>query len=556
MEQVEIIAANRNNSSSTYGRSLKKVCVYARVSSDTEEQLNSYSSQIKHYSTMIQSNPDWIFAGIYADEGISGTQVKNRTQFQKMIKDCMEQKIDMIIAKSISRFARNTLDTLKYVRLLREYNVDVFFEKENIHTLELNSEMFLTLYSAFAQAESESTSNNVRMGYQAKMKRGEACGQINPFGYDYDPITKTISINEKEAEIVRKIFNYYINGMGTSVLVKQLEKEGIKSPKGKDKWSTSVIKGLLRNEKYIGDVCSQKYYVKDPMNHKEVRNRGEKPKYYVKNHHEPIIDKAVWDKAQKIYNSRSIHIKKGKEYCPKFSIRYPLSSKVICGQCHQTYIRHSHMHTNKDGNQNRYIYWKCKTSSSADSSHKTYTIREEEIEKLFVDLYNKLIAMNDYSHIFSKIIKIIDNIGKDSDKELQLEKKEDSVRQKISKLVDLKISNSISQELFEEKNKQLSDELHDLEKQKLELLDISKNKAKHKSKIERIKKELEKSKKANEFDEDVFKKLISKIQVGDYDEDGIYNPYLIRFFLNCKLNINYNRLSHENLFLEPNTRIC
>ena len=184
MAQVEIIAANlKQNVINSVKKIIKRVCAYARVSTDSEEQLTSYSSQIKHYSEKIKSNPDWEFVGIYADEGLSGTQVKNRTEFQRMIDDALNGKIDMIIAKSISRFARNTLDTLKYVRLLREHNVDVYFEKENIHTLELDSEMFLTIYSAFAQAESESTSMNVKMVLNAKMKRGEPVGNQNCYGY-------------------------------------------------------------------------------------------------------------------------------------------------------------------------------------------------------------------------------------------------------------------------------------------------------------------------------------------------------------------------------------
>ena len=161
MVQVEIIKADLKTNYKSVEQRKKKVCAYARVSTDSEEQLTSYSSQIKHYSNLIKSNPDWEYVGIYADEGISGTQVKNRTEFKRMIDEALSGKTDMIIAKSISRFARNTLDTLRYVRLLREKNIDVFFEKENIHTLNLDSEMFLTLYSAFAQAESESTSMNV-----------------------------------------------------------------------------------------------------------------------------------------------------------------------------------------------------------------------------------------------------------------------------------------------------------------------------------------------------------------------------------------------------------
>ena len=197
MAQVEIITANiKNNINNFVKQEKKKVCAYARVSTDSEEQLTSYSSQIKHYSDQIKSNPNWEFVGVYADEGISGTQANNRVEFMRMIDDALNGKIDIIIAKSISRFARNTLDTLKYIRMLREKSVDVFFEKENIHTLNLSSEMFLTLYSAFAQAESESTSMNVKMGVRAKMKRGEVVGNPACYGYVWNKEAKEHEIYE------------------------------------------------------------------------------------------------------------------------------------------------------------------------------------------------------------------------------------------------------------------------------------------------------------------------------------------------------------------------
>lgn len=196
MALVEVIAATNlfNKTLKNVIRSgLFRVCVYARVSTDSEDQKTSYISQIKHYSKMIKSNPDWQFVGVYADEGISGTQVKKRVQFQKMIQDALDGKIDIIIAKSISRFARNTMDTLKYIRLLREHNVDVYFEKENIHTLDMNSEMWLTLYSAFAQGESESISTNIKLGLKAKMKEGKAVGFYGCYGLHWDKEKKSMS---------------------------------------------------------------------------------------------------------------------------------------------------------------------------------------------------------------------------------------------------------------------------------------------------------------------------------------------------------------------------
>ena len=193
MAQVEIIAANLNSKQeNSVINNLKKVCAYARVSTDSEEQLTSYSSQIKYYSDKIKSNPNWEFVGVYADEGISGTGVKKRTEFKKMIEDALSGKIDIILAKSISRFARNTLDTLKYVRLLREHHVDIHFEKENIKTLDMDSEMFLTFYSAFAQAESESISQNIKLGLKAKMKRGEMTNGAAPYGYIWNKQNKQL----------------------------------------------------------------------------------------------------------------------------------------------------------------------------------------------------------------------------------------------------------------------------------------------------------------------------------------------------------------------------
>lgn len=234
MKEVEIITANHTVHDKNFvDKKIKKVCAYAKVSTDTEEQLTSYSSQISYYTEKIKSNSDWEFVGIYADEGISGTQAKNRTEFLRMIEDAKNGKIDIVIAKSIPSFARNTVDTLKYVRLLIEHNVNVYFEKENINTLDMDSEMFLTFYSAFAQAESESISMNIKLGYKAKMKRGEACGKADCYGFDWNKETQELEINEEQAEIVRKIFNWYIDVKGVFIISKELNELGIKTSKSR-----------------------------------------------------------------------------------------------------------------------------------------------------------------------------------------------------------------------------------------------------------------------------------------------------------------------------------
>ena len=286
----------------------KKVCAYCRVSTDMEDQRTSYLSQINHYTDYIKKNKDWEFAGIYADDGITGTQIKKRDEFIRMIDDCKSGLIDIIIAKSISRFARNTVDTLNTVRMLRSLDIDVYFEKENIHTLTMDSEMFLTLYSAFAQAESESTSQNVKMGYRAKMKRGEPCGSIACYGFDWDKNTKELSINEKQAKIVRLIYQECLNGKGTTDIKFELERRGYKTSTGKTKWDPSYIVRILHNPFYCGTIVYRKSYVPDYLDHKIVINHGEVEQVVVEGRHTPLVSKEDFNTVQKILESHSLHI--------------------------------------------------------------------------------------------------------------------------------------------------------------------------------------------------------------------------------------------------------
>lgn len=516
----------------------KKVCAYCRVSTDMEDQRTSYYSQIDHYSTYIKKNKDWEFAGVYADDGITGTQIKKRDEFIRMLDDCKAGKIDIIIAKSISRFARNTVDTLETVRFLRDLDIDVYFEKENIHTLNMDSEMFLTLYSAFAQAESESTSMNVKLGYRAKMKRGEPCGSISCYGYNYDKNTKELTINEKEAKVVKKIFKYYLNGDGSTVIARKLTEEGIQAPAGGNKWHPGVIKDMLRNVKYVGDVCGQKFFVENPISHKLIRNRGQKPMYYAKGHHLGIIDRESFDKVQQIYQSRSTTIKEGKEYCEKFSLRYTFSSMIYCQHCGKTYVRRYTKYKNKDGVTHDHVYWACSSNVKKVDCGKAVTIRDEELKSLFVSLFNKFLNQSKNDDL---IKKIKDVISKDnSEEKLQrLEKKISQVKDKMSKLIELNINQDINSEVFSSKNQELNTELISLSKEKEEVLNSKKYIQKEEKRLKTIEKELEKSSTIYRFDDEVFKKLISKIIIGDYDENNNYDPNVIKFVLNIK-NITSN----------------
>ena len=558
MAEVEIIKPSINSQHiENYSRSKKKkVCAYCRVSTDSEEQTTSYHSQIDHYTDFIKKNKEWEFAGIYADEGITGTQIKNRDEFIRMIDDCKAGKIDIIIAKSISRFARNTVDTLNTVRLLRNLDIDVYFEKENIHTLNMDSEMFLTLYSAFAQAESESTSMNVKMGYRAKMKRGEPCGSISCYGYIWDKNNKELLINEKEAKIVKRIFNDYIKGLGTTVIAKQLTKEGIPSPAGGLKWHTSPIKDMLRNVKYVGDLCGQKYFVENPISHKRLKNRGQLPKYYVKNHHEPIIDRKTFDKVQEIYKERSIKLKDGKEYCEKYSLRYTFSSMIQCEHCGQNYVRRMTKYKNKDGVVHTHVYWACSSAVEKNGLEnecgKAVTIRDEEVKSLFVSLFNKFLNQSKSDDLIKKIKDVISSDNSE-EKIKKINKKIEQVKDRMSKLVDLSINSNIDNDVFNQKNYDLNNELIELEKEKNEILNIKQHIQKEEKRLKSIEKELNNSSTIYRFDDEVFKKLIKKVIIGEYNDKGIYDPTVLKFVLN--LNNYGSDTSEKVLSLELDERL-
>jgi len=527
MANVEIIKANLKTNYNSVDNNKKRVCAYARVSSDSEEQQTSYSSQIKHYSNIIKSNPDWIFAGIYADEGISGTQVKNRTEFKRMINDALSGKIDMIIAKSISRFARNTVDTLEHVRKLREKNIDVFFEKENIHTLKLDSEMFLTLYSAFAQAESESTSMNVKLGLKAMMKRGEAVGRCECYGYTWNKETKNLEINEEQANVVKRVFEWYTTQYGCRKIAEMLNKENIPTYYGK-KWSQATVSDMIENEKYVGDLCGQKYYVTNPLTHKCIKNYGEKEKYYVKEHHEGIISREMWEKAQSIKKSRQVGHTSGHD--SNHSMRYAFSSKICCGFCNAHFSR-------KAGNQTVdgkfTMYWKC-IEKMIDSKRclDSVSVREEALEALFIQVYNSIV-MNKYM-TRDKLLGAIKETIMANDYEGQIRKievEEEKVQMRLSNLVDLRLDGSISKELFIIKENELKEKINSLMEKKNHLITLSYEEEKMTDKLKEIEKIILAPIKMVEFDREIFDRIVDKIIIGEISEDNEKVPNIVKFIL-------------------------
>ena len=320
-----------------------RVAAYCRVSTDDEEQLTSYEAQVSYYTDKITSNPDWVMADVFADEGKTGTSVKSRKDFQRMIRQCRRGKIDLILTKSLSRFARNTLDTVKYTRELRQLGIPVIFEKENLNSISWESEFLLTLYGAFAQSESESISKNVSWGKRQAMKEGKVTIQYKHLlGYIRGADGKP-EIVPDQAEIIRFIFKRYLAGDTLRAIKAQLEAEQIPYITGEVAWNLSTLQSILQNEKYCGDVIMQKTFRKDCISKETVVNTGQLPKYWTQNHHEAIVSREIFDAVQEETARRKAMVSGTKKSAPtglgKYSSKHALTGLLICGECGTPYRR-------------------------------------------------------------------------------------------------------------------------------------------------------------------------------------------------------------------------
>lgn len=356
-KKVTIIPANPKLEKKDIRSQHLRVAPYCRVSTDKDEQLTSYEAQIEYYTAKIAANPEWTMVRLYADEGITGTSTKKRKQFNKLVTDCEAGKIDLVITKSVSRFGRNTLDGLQYTRKLKRLGIGVYFEKENVNTLHMDNEMILTFFFSQAQAESESLSGNVKWGHRKNFRDGKVYYQYKNFmGYRRGP-DGAPEIDEEQAKIVRRIFARYLLGDSVGTIRKGLEADGIKTVRGNDKWSDSVIQGMLQNEKYIGDALLQKTYIADLFSHQSKKNMGELPKYYVHDCHPAIIDRETFRKVQEEMARRSSKKRtssKAKTQLGKYSGKYALSELLICGECGSPYRRTTYMPHGE-----RVYVWRC-----------------------------------------------------------------------------------------------------------------------------------------------------------------------------------------------------
>lgn len=393
--QVVVIPAKSCEENKQAAKCLR-VAAYCRVSTDDEEQKTSYEAQIGYYTEKINQNPEWQMAGIFADEGISGTQAQKRPKFLKMIRLCRQQKIDIILTKSLSRFARSTVDSLGYIRELRALGIAVISEKENINTLTAESEMLITIMSCFAQAESESISKNVSWGVRQSFKNGNVPMQYaRLLGYrkGHDGNAEIIP---EEAEVVKEIYRCYLDGMSMNLIADRLNEKGLTTKGGSSPYRKMVVQWILTNEKYTGDALLQKTYVTDCITKKMRKNNGELPMYLVKNHHEPIISRSDFNRVQEEMARRSakraIADKLTKTGQGKYSAKYALSELLICGECGEHYRRVTW--TAKGFKE---IKWRCvsRIQYGKKKCHSSPTVDEQALHRAIVSAINEFCEVKD-----------------------------------------------------------------------------------------------------------------------------------------------------------------
>ena len=387
---VEVIPATWNPTDESAGEIRKlRVAAYCRVSTELEQQQSSYDIQIEYYTRHIMQNPNWIFAGVFADDGRSATNTFRRDDFNQLMDQCLKGKVDMVITKSISRFARNTVDCISWVRKLKEKNVAVYFEKENLNTLDDSTEMILTILSSQAQEESRAISTNVKWGYARKFEKGESTRQRS-YGFRKAP-TGEMCIVEEEAAVIRNMARWFLDGDSLERIKHRLEDAGIETTTGKKTWSTGTIYNILTNEKIMGDVLLQKTFTADYLTKRRVKNSGQQKQYYVKNHHEAIIPKTVYYKIQEEIARRSslkkAGTRKGKTAQGVYSSKYALTGIMVCNECGAHYRR-----TTWAKNGKKVIVWRCinRLEHGTKRCHESPTLKEEVIQEAIMGKLHSL----------------------------------------------------------------------------------------------------------------------------------------------------------------------
>ncbi|WP_088188020.1 MULTISPECIES: recombinase family protein [unclassified Desulfosporosinus] len=443
----------------------KRVCAYCRVSTDSREQQNSFTAQMEYYTALIENQEDWQFAGIYADEARSGTNLQKRDDFLRMLKDCEDGRIDMVITKSLTRFARNTVDSIQAIRRLKELGVAVYFEKEHINSLSEKSELMLTILSSLAQGESESISTNNKWAAVKRFQDGTFILGTPAYGYTKDDKGELI-IQEEEAAIVRRIFREYLNGKGTYAIAKDLSEEGIPTIRSAEKWNDGVIKEMLLNPIYIGNLLYQKTMTTEVLPFKKKRNKGQLPQYLVEDNHEPIISHEQAEAVKEILEYRRMQM--GMDDSEKYQSRYTFSSKILCGECGGTFRRQK-IYIGKPYEK---VQWCCRQHILHNTRCSQKAIREDDIQWAFTVMWNKLVS--NYAEILTPLLDTLKKLRMDEQQEQKIGECSNRIMELteqghiLSRLVSKRY---IDPAVFIERQNSLTIELAAVKKKRSQLLD-------------------------------------------------------------------------------------
>jgi site-specific DNA recombinase len=498
-------------------RNKLRVAAYCRVSTDSDEQIVSLDAQRKHYESVIKANPDWEFAGLYYDEGITGSKKDKRPELLRMITDCESRKIDLIVTKSISRFSRNTTDCLELVRKLLRLGIFIHFEKENIHTGSMDSELMLSILSGLAENESASMAENIKWSIKRRIQNGTYKISYAPYGYDI--VEGNLLVNEEQAETVRFIYSELLSGKGFQKIVRELNRRNVPTKKG-GLWTEATIRGMIKNEKYTGDALFQKTFTDDYFN--RHANNGEKDQFLIQNHHEAIISHDVFDAAQAVVEQR------GKEKGvipkhPKYQNRYPFSGKIACGSCGGTFKRIIH------NNSKHKHAWCCSTHITDKEKCSLKYIPESVFENAFVTMMNKIIFA--HKEILRPLLDSIRDMDGDetlsSIRKLDEKLLENAEQRKV--LVGLMTKGYLEPPVYAKSNNELLQEAERLQFRKASLLRFLSSDQQHVSEVSELLLYASKAGMLTAFDADLYERFVDLIIV--------YSRTEIGFELKCGLTL-------------------
>lgn len=494
----------------------KRVAAYCRVSTDSKEQLTSYENQKKVYSELIASNKDWQLAGIYADEGLSGTRADKRPEFNRMIKDCLSGKIDYIITKSVSRFARNTVDCLDYVRMLKGRGIGIIFEEQNIDTLKSDSELYLVIYAGFAQSESESISKNITWSVRKNFENGKPFFMYKKMlgyrkGEDGSP-----EIVPEEAELVKRIFNMFLAGQPVEVISNTLKSENIKIPEKELTFSKAMIMSILRNEKYSGDCILQKTVTLDPISKTRKKNEGEAPMYVVENSHPAIISRELFNKVQEELSRRKALTPQSRKTAltasGKYS-KYALRDVLICAECGSRYRRVTWTAKGKHR-----VVWRCinRLENGTKYCKASPTLNEEALQAAVVRAVNSFHAVDEETYLALMRATIGDAIGLNggSDEIDLLKRRIEALNKRMMNLIDETVQANDNLDSHEEEFKSISDQIEQLEKRIAAVQESQEDDETRQARLDEIQRAIsERNDNRDKYDDAVVRQMIECIKV-------------------------------------------